>query len=167
MHRRCCARAARRATAADGSIRDGVPTIPPPSNRPRLKWRLSVTPIQCYKSFMNAWSWLRTILPVLAIVGLIFGPVVASASGAAMMAGPAMSTMADGMPCCPHKQPAAPDCQKDCSLMALCMAKCFAETSVFSALTDRISGNGDLLALASERFPPSHASVPPARPPRS
>ncbi|WP_375462517.1 hypothetical protein [uncultured Methylobacterium sp.] len=35
------------------------------------------------------------------------------------MAGMAM----DVMPCCPHEEPAMPDCSKGCPLMALCLAK--------------------------------------------
>lgn len=134
---------------------------------------LLASSILCYKGQMKAWSWLRTMLPVLAIVGLILGPVIASANGPAMAAAPAMSAMAaehamaDGMPCCPPKQPAMPDCQKDCPLMAICMAKCFADTPTLATFSRSVSGDGDLIALTAERFPASQVSTPPARPPRS
>lgn len=131
---------------------------------------LLASSILCYKGEMKAWSWFRRVLPILAIAGLIFGPVIASANGPAMAAAPAMAAehaMADDMPCCPHKQPAMPDCQKDCLSMAICMAKFFADTPTLSILTHSALRDGDLLAFASERFPPSYVSTPPARPPRS
>jgi hypothetical protein len=106
---------------------------------------------------MKAPLWVRIMLSVFVIVGLVLPPVTAPAKG---------SAMADKMSCCPHKQPAVPDCQKTCPLMALCMAKCFADIPTLSALTHSVLVDGDLLALASEQFPPSHASAPPARPPR-
>src|SRR5262245_42777319 len=70
------------------------------------------------------------ILTVLAIVGLALAPVVQPAMAVqvskempAAMSGSAFDKViadaADDMPCCPSKP--APDCGKDCPLMALCV----------------------------------------------
>ncbi|QXX76634.1 hypothetical protein MHY1_p00156 (plasmid) [Methylovirgula sp. HY1] len=115
---------------------------------------------------MKALLWLRSILSVLTIVGLIFGPVIASTSGSAMAAAK-ISAMTDGMPCCPHKQPAVPDCHKDCPLRALCMGNCFADVPPLAVLIHCALANGEVLASMSEALPPSCASIPPVRPPRS
>lgn len=116
---------------------------------------------------MKALLWLRSILSVLAIVGLIFGPVIASTSGPAMAAVPAMSAMADHVACCPHKNSAVPDCHKDCPLRALCMGNCFADVPPLAVLIHSALANGEVLASMSEALPPSRASIPPVRPPRS
>lgn len=78
---------------------------------------------------MKAPSWLRVLLPILAIVGLILGPLAAKANGSAMAT---MSTaaMMGKMPSCPPVPPLVPDCQKACPPMVGCMAKSMPNTSV-------------------------------------
>jgi hypothetical protein len=36
----------------------------------------------------------------------------------------AVEMAGDGMPCCPTSGPVMPDCQKDCPLASICLAKC-------------------------------------------
>jgi hypothetical protein len=61
------------------------------------------------------------ILLLLAVFGLAFAPLGASPSSAAV-AGPALFTMQDDMPCCPDGEPMVPDCVRDCPLAVLCLS---------------------------------------------
>jgi hypothetical protein len=76
-------------------------------------------------------SWLRRLLPILAIVGMIVSPFAAPVGAGAMAAGTAtMSSemaMSADMPCCADQQPKQmPDCGKmACPDVAVCMVKCF------------------------------------------
>ena len=115
---------------------------------------------------VKLWRIIRMLLPVLAIVGLITAPL-ATPVAAGTMAPVPMTTMADDMPCCPPEKPAMPDCGKSCTLMAVCMAKCFQSfpTTESSELAP--------LALArrvlpgSDTFGTGLAQAPPSRPPRT
>lgn len=123
--------------------------------------------IPFYDARMKAWSWLRSMVPVLAIMGLIFGQISASARSPATAAIPAMVAMADQMPCCAHKNKALPDCHKACPLIALCMANSVADMPTLSKLTLRSVTRGEMAMPASESIPESRTSSPPGRPPRS
>jgi hypothetical protein len=118
---------------------------------------------------MKISTWLRRLLPILAIVGLIAGPFTAPVNGAAMAAASDMSTaeMPDDMPCCPHEKPIVPDCQKTCPLMATCMAKCFSVMPTLSNLTFIFGDQSDALRPGSDVLGDALAIEPPARPPRT
>lgn len=109
-------------------------------------------------------AWLRIMLPVLAVAGLMFGSVTASARAPAMEVGLAMAAHA---PCCAHKSKALPDCYQACPLIALCMASSVADMPTLSKLTLRTVTRGEMVMPASESIPESRISSPPARPPRS
>ncbi|OYX88957.1 MAG: hypothetical protein B7Y71_00065 [Xanthobacter sp. 35-67-6] len=117
---------------------------------------------------MKVAPWLRRLLPILAIVGLIAGPFTAPVSGPAMAAASdmSMSAMPDDMPCCPDK-PAVPDCQKTCPLMALCMAKCFSVGPMLSSLAFVLRAEGDAIRPGSDAMGDALSIEPPARPPRT
>lgn len=114
---------------------------------------------------MKIRDWLRKLLPILAIVGLIAGPFTAPVGGPALAAASAMAGMADGMPCCPDETPAVPDCQKTCPLMATCMAKCASVAPMLSTLAF-ILAPGDVLRPGSDAMGDALSIAPPARPPR-
>ncbi|MFC3677129.1 hypothetical protein ACFOOQ_16350 [Ferrovibrio xuzhouensis] len=117
---------------------------------------------------MKVGIWLRRLLPILAIVGLVAGPFTAPVTSAAMAAASDMSMpqMADDMPCCPHEKPAVPDCQKTCPLMATCMAKCFSVTPTLSSLAFIFWDQSDAMR-PSDVLGDALAIEPPARPPRT
>src|SRR5690348_10120404 len=102
---------------------------------------------------MKAWPWLRYLLPILAIVGLVLGSVAASAN-APMTAMASTSASADGMTCCHDKQPVKPVCPKSCPMAAACLAKCFVAIPVLAPRSHVLIGASGLLALAGEYFPP-------------
>jgi hypothetical protein len=126
--------------------------------------RLFPFPLAC-ASFprMKPISWLRGLLPFLAIVGLLLGPLAAPVNGGAMAAAAAMP---DDMPCCPDDGPAGPDCQKTCPLMALCAAKCFSGAPMLSALATIVLTDGYAIRPARDAFGDSLAVPPPTKPPR-
>ena len=70
---------------------------------------------------MRLWAVLRRLLPLLAVVGLIFAPL---ATPVAAAASAVASQISDDMPCCPPEKSSIPDCAKVCPLMAVCLAKC-------------------------------------------
>jgi hypothetical protein len=120
---------------------------------------------------MTVWQWLSRLLPVLAIVGLLFAPFTTSAVGAMAAAPmsemPDMVGMPDDMPCCPDEPRAASDCQKACPLMADCMAKCFAVTTLLAPAVAFIGFGGDAQRRAGDSRASSWGEEPPARPPRT
>lgn len=121
-------------------------------------------------------------LSICAIVGMVLAPLAAPVNslgmGAAtmgdaghsvmpdMVAGASAAGMADGMPCCPPETPALPDCQKDCPLAALCLAKCFGGAVASSFAPIRIARAASLAAFddaARDGLP----QAPPPRPPQA
>lgn len=116
---------------------------------------------------MKVGAWLRSLLLILAIVGLVAGPFTASGDGAAMAAASSMSMpeMAADMPCCPDEKTTVPDCQKTCPLMAMCMAKCFSATPTLADETFLL--RGDAIRPGSDVIGDPLAIEPPARPPRT
>jgi len=118
---------------------------------------------------MKVGTWLRRLLPILAIVGLIVGPFTAPVNGVAMAAASdmSMSAMSDDTPCCPHEKPAVPDCQKSCPLMATCMAKCFSVAPTLSSLAFFFWDQNDAVRPGSDVVGDALAIEPPARPPRT
>lgn len=117
---------------------------------------------------MKVSIWLRRLLTILAIVGLIAGPFTAPVTGVAMAAAAdtAMAAMPDDMPCCPDEAPAVPDCQKTCPLMATCMAKCFSVGPMLSSVAFVLRAEGDAILPGSDAMGDALVIEPPARPPR-
>ncbi|OZA92356.1 MAG: hypothetical protein B7X76_00255 [Azorhizobium sp. 39-67-5] len=118
---------------------------------------------------MKVAAWLRRLLPILAIVGLVAGPFTAPVNGATMAVASTMSMpeMAGDMPCCLDEKPAVPDCQKTCPLMALCVAKCFSVAPTLSSLAFIFWDRSDALRPGSDVAGAALAIEPPARPPRT
>lgn len=117
---------------------------------------------------MKVAIWLRKLLPILAIVGLIVGPLTASVSGSAMAAAGDMSmaAMPGDMPCCPDEAPAVPDCQKSCPLMATCMAKYTSVAPMLSSIAF-VFREGDAMRPGSDAMGDALSIEPPAKPPRT
>jgi hypothetical protein len=122
---------------------------------------------------MKTLSAMRSLLAILAIVGLVVGPAArpAMAMPAAIQAGAASeqpmvdhAAMPEDMPCCPTKTP-IPDCGKDCLFMTMCAMQFFCNA---------VSGAGLVLpvGLASVFFPGNDTDLaglsqgPPPRPPK-
>ncbi len=115
---------------------------------------------------MKALSWLRVLLPILAIVGLILGPLAAKANASAMAA---MSTaaMMGKMPCYPPVPPLVPDCQKACPPMVGCSAKSMPSASVLSVLEPVLSPVTDVGRPVSDAFGNQLGMKPLIPPPRT
>lgn len=118
---------------------------------------------------MKVSSWLRRLLPILAIVGLIAGPFTSAVTGPAMAAvsDMSMSAVADDMPCCPDEKPAVPDCQKTCPLMAMCAAKTFSISPTLSNVALILRSTGVAIRPRSDAAGDALTIEPPARPPRT
>ena len=116
---------------------------------------------------MKVGVWLRTVLPILAIVGLIAGPFVTTMSVPMTVAASTMSEMPDGMPCCPPEKPTVPDCQKACPLTTTCMGKCFSITPLLSGVALAYWKQGDVISPGGDVPGDALAVEPPARPPRT
>ena len=116
---------------------------------------------------MKVGVWLRTVLPILAIVGLIGGPFVTTMSVPMMADASTISEMPDGMPCCPTEKPAVPDCQKTCTLTTTCMAKCFSITPLLSGVAYVHWEQSEVIRPGSDVAGDALAVEPPARPPRT
>lgn len=114
---------------------------------------------------MKVRNWLRRLLPILAIVGLLAAPFTAPVSGPAMAAA-TMAAMPDDIPCCPEENRALPDCQKTCPLMAICMAKCFSAGPMLSNVALTLRGGADVMRPRSDVAGDALMIEPPARPPR-
>lgn len=127
-------------------------------------------------------GWLRRLLPILAVAGLVVGPFAAPLNGAALAAAdmtghmshdtahePAHDTahdIAHDMACCPDSMPAEPDCQTACPLMAACASMCFSPLPPAASIFVFAAGPGV--------FPPGGTAAgdsvpipPPAQPPRT
>jgi len=117
------------------------------------------------------WFWLRRLLPIIAIVGMVTAPLAAPACAGAMAAETVTAssdTVASrDMPCCPHEMPAMPDCHKTCLLMALCSAKYFSNGSMAISILPLPVVVAKLLGPRDEAQLASLALSPPIRPPRS
>ncbi len=117
---------------------------------------------------MTFWLALRRVLPVLAILGLVFAPFTAPAVAGGMNATMAMTAaddmaMAEDMPCCPPEKPVMPDCMKACPLLTLCLAKTFAGVSYAEAVPFRI-GIAESFLPGNDAPPETLAQGPPPRP---
>lgn len=119
------------------------------------------------------WSWLRRLLMILAVVGMVIAPAAAPTGAGAMAAGVATMSpemaMSAGMPCCAdqqHKQ--MPDCGKmACPFIATCMVKCFASESVTISPLPAPIFTAQLIGLPAQAQLSGLAPLPPQRPPQA
>lgn len=124
---------------------------------------------------MTLWQALMRLLATLAVVSLSLAPVTASAaavdaaapvSSHAMTMGDADAAMAmDEMPCCPPDKSVMPDCQKDCPLAALCLAKLTTALPVLAGVPVRTAISQTVPWRASTAFR-SLLQAPLPKPPR-
>jgi hypothetical protein len=112
---------------------------------------------------------------VLALLGLLLGPMAVSTSGAAMadqslsvMSGTGdmaeMAGMPDDMPCSPEKQAKIPDCSKGCPLNVLCLSGMGSLSSAHLTLFSFPVQKDVVHSVATEVLA-SWADDPPHRPP--
>lgn len=117
---------------------------------------------------------LRQLPAMLAILGLVFGPLARPANA---MLGPEMASATSaattdatgamgGMPCCPDEGPVKFDCQKDCPLMALCMTTTMQNISASYACLIQFNASS-VIFPADERNLESLFQSPPAKPPKA
>jgi hypothetical protein len=106
------------------------------------------------------------MLLLLAVFALVFAPLGASSSNAAV-AGSTFSVMQDDMPCCPDGKPMVPDCGTDCPLAVLCVSGLvsapLAETPTFLIQAPI----GDEFLDGREAVLSSLIGEPPPRPPKA
>jgi hypothetical protein len=113
---------------------------------------------------MTKWIDIRHFFAVLAVLGLLLGPIVSPAAAQMSVAG--MSDEMADMPCCPMGRSAIPDASKACPLMAFCVVK---------VVDNRFERRGTIVRVAvahvlwtgDDAAPESRSSTPPSRPPRS
>jgi hypothetical protein len=74
---------------------------------------------------VTPWTFLRRILPILAIVGLVLSPLAAPVDASAREMAGTMASMASEMPGCPPKLQIKDCGGTTCPTMATCVAKCF------------------------------------------
>jgi hypothetical protein len=129
----------------------------------------------CYVRRVKTLFAIRSLLAIVAIVGLVLGPIarpvmampapmhMGVASDQAMVKGAAMA-MPEDMPSCPRTAP-IPDCGKDCLFMAMCATQ-------FLCNAVQTAGLVTPLGMASVFFPGDDTDVtglsqgPPPRPPK-
>jgi len=114
---------------------------------------------------MKISAWFHALLLIVAILGLVAGPITAPVNGAAM-APATVSAMPDDMPSCPPDTPAVPDCQKPCPLMA-CMGQCFSVAPPAPVVAFAPPGEDDPLPQVKDAPGDGLIQTPPARPPRT
>jgi hypothetical protein len=117
--------------------------------------------------FMSGGTWFRMLFSILAIAGLILGPITAPVNGAGLAAAAPASEMKDDMQCCQPEQPSVPDCPMACLSMAVCMAKCSSSVPPLLDLKFLLSMSTEVIARGGDLFHDSLAVEPPARPPRT
>ena len=105
---------------------------------------------------------LRYALAILVIAGLVAGPLAAPAVAAPGFV--AATSMPEDMPCCPHKAPVSPECQK-CPFAVLCGFQVISVPADFvvGALVPMMVR---LQRPANDSFGDSLGHDPPPRPPR-
>ena len=132
--------------------------------RPLERWQRQGQTLQ-----MKFRIWLRGLLSVFAVIGLISGPVIAQISCATITADDALavSEMADDMPCCADGKPDIPDRQTSCPSMATCMAKCFSVAPVLSSLAFIFWDQSDAIRAGSDVSDDALAIEPSGRPPKT
>ncbi len=121
---------------------------------------------------MQFLSLIARLLSIVAIVSLLASPMMTSSGAAAMGDAYAvdvsdMATASDGMPCCPHEQPAMPDCAKSCPLAILCLAKCFPNSAAASAFIIMRFAVADVKTPADDLWRDLLPDPPPLKPPRA
>lgn len=127
----------------------------------------------CQTNAMRFMKVIHRLLFVIAMLGIVVGPMSIGAADSAMAAsGPvakdsmAGMDMPDDMPCCPDEQPTKPDCgSKSCPLAVLCT------TAIVGQVATSNSWSLNVGWTAHRFLVPLHAELvsslvdPPVRPP--
>lgn len=119
---------------------------------------------------MKVCALVPRLLAIIAVLSLLTAPMVMPSIAATMDEASAAAkaettSMSDDMPCCPHDQPALPDCSKSCPFAVLCTGMFFPANSaafvpVRLAVVD-VKMPGDDIGRELLRDPP------PPKPPRA
>lgn len=133
--------------------------------------RLPMNVALCKHSCMFAVVALRRFLCVLALLGVVLGPVSVGTAASAMalssdMQMDAMTGM-DDMSCCPERQPAQKnDCGKTCPLALVCSSIILAHGSKANSWRIDLSARVLSHPILQDNRLPSALVEPPARPPK-
>jgi hypothetical protein len=115
---------------------------------------------------------------LVAMLAIVIGPmsigsasIAMASSGSATMEAMASAIpgmqMAEGMPCCPEKQPVKSDCAKGCPLALVCTTSIFAHAPDSYGLSFAISWLSHRYDFLPASQLTSALVEPPARPPRA
>jgi hypothetical protein len=113
------------------------------------------------------------LLAIFAIAGLLSAPMVSAAAGKTVESNRThaalthMTSMPDGMPCCPHEKQTVPDCQKNCLFAALCASQCVAAIPAETVLFLQKLTQAELVSLHNDGLLDQRSVTPPQRPPRT
>jgi hypothetical protein len=111
------------------------------------------------------------LLSILAILGFLTALAATLPAAGTLVDAPTaamadMTSMPDGMPCCPHEKQSIPDCQKNCPFAALCTAQCVLAVPGEVAFLVRRLAQAEPLTLYNEALRDQRSVAPPQRPPR-
>ncbi|WP_234823099.1 hypothetical protein [Ensifer adhaerens] len=115
---------------------------------------------------------LRRFFCVLALLGVVLGPVSVGSAASAMALSPDMQMDAmagmDDMSCCPEQKPAQKnDCGKTCPLALVCSSIILAHGSKANSWRIDLSARDLSHPILQENRLPSALVEPPARPPKA
>lgn len=137
--------------------------------------RLPMAVALCKHKRMFVVVALRRFFCLLALLGVVLGPVSVGSAASAMALSPDMQMEAmpgmDGsmdMPCCPEQQPAQKnDCGKTCPLALVCSSIILAQGSKANSWRVGVSSRELAHPILQESRLPSALVEPPARPPKA
>ena len=129
----------------------------------------------CYVRRVKTLSAIRSLLAIVAIVGLVLGPMArpSMAMPAPMhtgvgadqeMVNDAAMAMPEDMPCCPRTAP-IPDCGKDCLFMAMCGTQFLCNAVQTAGLVIPL-GMASVFSPGNDRDVAGLSQGPPPRPPK-
>ncbi len=113
------------------------------------------------RSYIHRW-----LVLAIALFAVVLGPINAATSRTAMAVA-AMCETPDDMSCCPNGQPAAPDCEKACQLLAVCTSNYVSGLPFNSPISLEFPIIGNLDRPDSDFLDRQLGIKPPARPPRT
>lgn len=134
--------------------------------------RLPMSAALCKHKRMFVVVALRRFFYVLALLGVVLGPVSVGTAASAMALSPDMQMDAmagmDDMSCCPEQQPAQKnDCGKTCPLALVCSSIILAHGSKANSWRIDLSARELSHPVLQENRLPSALVEPPARPPKA
>lgn len=146
--------------------------------------RLPTAATACQNNRMRVVFVFQRMLCVLALLGVMFGPVSVGVAESAMASSGSISmsdpmpdmqmpsaemeraAVADGMPCCPKAQPVVPDCQKNCPLALICASMVLAHPPQAPFTKAAFPWTISFPVMPEDNLA-STVIEPPARPPRA